>query len=333
MDLRSRGTTPLAERYRERLPIDAATPIVSLGEGGTPLLHASRLSELLGIELWLKFDGANPTGSFKDRGMTIAVSKALQEGVRAVICASTGNTAASTAAYAARAGLTAVVLHPAGAIASGKLAQSQALGARVLAVRGSFDEALRAAQTLADRGEFALVNSVNPYRIEGQKTAAFEIVDELGGAPELLALPYGGGGNTTAYAKGFIEAGRGLPQLLCVQAEDRANTRASAIRIAEPVHAHEVADALELCGGKIATLSDDAILAAWRELAHSEGLFCEPASAAGIAGLIADPPPPGTPVVCVVTGHGLKDPEIAAELSPDPIPVDPDPDASAAAAA
>jgi threonine synthase len=332
MDVRSRASMPLAERYRDRLPIDASTPIVSLGEGSTPLLHAARLSQRLGIELWLKFDGANPTGSFKDRGMTIAVSKALQEGVRAVICASTGNTAASAAAYAARAGLTAAVLHPAGAIASGKLAQSQALGARVLAVRGSFDEALRAAQELAERGQFALVNSVNPYRIEGQKTAAFEIVDELGGAPELLALPYGGGGNTTAYAKGFVEAGVGLPQLLCVQAEHRATTRASAIRIAEPVHAHEVADALELCGGTIATVSDEAILAAWKELAHAEGLFCEPASAAGIAGLIANPPPAGTPVVCVVTGHGLKDPEIAAELSPEPIPVDADPDAIAAAA-
>jgi threonine synthase len=332
MDVKWRGTKPLAERYRERLPIDAETPIVSLGEGGTPLLYAARLSERLGIELWLKFEGANPNGSFKDRGMTVAVSKALQEGVRAVICASTGNTAASMAAYAARAGLTAVVLIPDGAIASGKLAQSQALGARVLAVRGSFDEALRAAQTLADRGEFAIVNSVNPNRIEGQKTAAFEIIDQLGGAPELLALPYGGGGNTTAYAKGFVEAGTGLPQLLCCQAEDRHRTRASAIRIAEPVHAREVADALELCGGGIVTLSDDQILAAWKELAHSEGLFCEPASAAGVAALIADPPAPGTPVVCVVTGHGLKDPAIAAELSPDPILVDADPDAIAAAA-
>ena len=224
----------LAVRYRDRLPIGTGTPLVSLGEGGTPLVHAPRLSEELGLELWLKVEGANPTGSFKDRGMTIAVAKALEAGASAVICASTGNTAASAAAYAARAGLRAVVLVPAGGVPAGKLFQSAAAGARLLEVRGSFDQALAAAQELASGGEFALVNSVNPDRLEGQKTAAFEIVEELG-VPDLLALPYGGGGNTTAYVRGFEESGS-LPRLIAGEAADRASTAASAIRIAKPAH-------------------------------------------------------------------------------------------------
>jgi threonine synthase len=332
MGVIKRGSVPLAERYRDRLPIDAETPLVSLGEGGTPLLYASRLSAQLGIELYLKFEGANPTGSFKDRGMTLAVSKALQEGARAVICASTGNTAASAAAYAARAGLPAVVLQPEGAVASGKLAQSQALGAKVLAVRGSFDDALRASQELAARGDYALVNSVNEYRLEGQKTVAFEIVEELGRVPDIVALPYGGGGNTTAVFRGFRDAGEGLPRLLPSQAEHRATTLASAIRISEPVHADEVAEALEACGGGIVTVPDASVIVAWQELAALEGLFCEPSSAAGLAALEQEPVEPGSVVVCIVTGHGLKDPVTAAEHSPKPIPVDPDPDSIARAA-
>jgi threonine synthase len=324
---------PLAERYADRLPLDASTPIVTLGEGGTPLLEAPRLSERLGLDLWLKWEGANPTGSFKDRGMTVAVSLAVGEGARAVVCASTGTTAASAAAYAARAGLPALVLQPAGAVALGKLAQARALGARVLEVRGSFDEALGAARELAARGTHVLVNSLNPHRIEGQKTAAFEIVEELGQPPDVLALPYGGGGNTCAYARGFEEAGAGLPRILAVQASERGATAASAIRITEPVHAPEVEQALGRTGGSVLTVSDDAILDAWRLLAHEEGLFCEPASAAGVAGLAAAGLEAGSRVVCVITGHGLKDPETVSRTAPEPISVDPDPDAIASAAA
>jgi threonine synthase len=321
----------LAERYRDRLPLTAATPIVTLGEGGTPLLEAPRLSASLGLEVWLKWEGQNPTGSFKDRGMTIAISKALEEGAQAVICASTGNTAASAAAYAARAGLPALVLQPAGAVAIGKLAQARALGARVLEVRGSFDDALAAARELAARGTHVLVNSLNPYRLEGQKTAAFEILEQLGGPPDVLALPYGGGGNTRAYAMGFEEA-VALPRIVAVEARKRAETAASAIRIADPAHAVEVAAAIERSGGRVVTVSDEAILDAWRALAQEEGVFCEPASAAGVAGLAHAGLAPGTRVVCVITGHGLKDPETAARLTPPPVAVDPDPDAIAALA-
>jgi threonine synthase len=323
---------PLIERYRDRLPVGPETPIVTLGEGSTPLLPARRISERLGIDVWLKWEGANPTGSFKDRGMTVAVTRAAADGVQAVVCASTGNTAASAAAYAARAGLPALVLQPAGAVALGKLAQARALGARVLEVRGSFDEALAAARELADRGTHALVNSLNPFRIQGQKTAAFEIVEELGNAPDVLALPYGGGGNTCAYALGFEEA-RDIPRFLAVQAAERATTAASAIRIADPVHAAEVDAALARAGGEIVTVDDGQILDAWRLLAQEEGVFCEPASAAGLAGVMAAGLEPGSCVVCVITGHGLKDPEIATRLSPEPVSVAPDPDSIAAAAA
>jgi threonine synthase len=323
---------PLAERYADRLPLDASTPIVTLGEGGTPLLRAPRLSERLGLDVWLKWEGANPTGSFKDRGMTVAVSLAVAQGARAVVCASTGNTAASAAAYAARAGLPALVLQPAGAVALGKLAQARAVGARVLEVRGSFDDALAAARELAARGKHVLVNSLNPYRLEGQKTAAFEIAEELGQPPDVLALPYGGGGNTCAYAKGFEEAGAGLPRILAVQASERAATAASAIRITEPVHAADVEQALARTGGSVVTVADDAILDAWRFLAHEEGLFCEPASAAGVAGLADAGLEPGSRVACVITGHGLKDPETAGRVSPPPVTVEPDADSIAAAA-
>ena len=320
----------LIERYRERLPVTDATPVVSLGEGATPLLRAPRISRRLGVELHLKCEGANPTGSFKDRGMTVALSRALESGARTVICASTGNTAASAAAYAARAGLVAVVLQPEGAVASGKLAQARALGARVLEVRGSFDEALFAARALADRGTHVLVNSLNPDRLEGQKTAAFEVVEELAAPPDVVALPYGGGGNLTAYARGFAETG-GVPRLVAGEAAERATTDASAIRIGAPARAAAVAEALEVSEGVVVSLTDEAILRAWRELAREEGVFCEPSSAAGLAALEVADLEPGSIVVSVVTGHGLKDPESASRLSPEPIAVDPDPDAIEAA--
>src|SRR3954451_7642346 len=250
---------PLIERDGDRLPLGPDDPVITLGEGSTPLLPARRLGERLGLELWLKWEGANPTGSFKDRGMTVAVSRAGAAGAEAVICASTGNTAASAAAYGAHAGLPAVVLQPRGAVALGKLAQARAVGARVLEVRGSFDEALTAARALGERGTHVLVNSLNPDRLQGQKTAAFEIVEELGRAPDVLALPYGGGGNTRAYAKGFVEAAAGLPRIVAVESTDRARTAASAIRIADPVHAAEVQKALERTDGKVVSISDDAL--------------------------------------------------------------------------
>jgi threonine synthase len=321
----------LTDRYRERLPVGANTPAVSLGEGSTPLLHAPRVSEQLGVRVYLKWEGANPTGSFKDRGMTLAISKACEAGARAVICASTGNTAASAAAYAARAALVALVLQPAGAVASAKLAQARALGARVLEVRGSFEEALDAARCLADRGTHVLVNSLNPHRLDGQKTAAFEIVDDLGAAPDVLALPYGGGGNLCAYARGFAEAGTGMPRIVAGEAAQRTTTIASAIRIAEPVHAAEVIDAVRESKGVVVPLADEAILEAWGELARAEGVLCEPSSAAGLAALRHAEVEPGACVVCVMTGHGLKDPETAARVSPPPVVVEPDPDAIAEA--
>jgi len=305
----SAGVTPLAERYRDRLPLAADAKIVSLGEGSTPLLPAPRLSERTGAEVWLKWEGANPTGSFKDRGMTVAVTQALADGARSVVCASTGNTAASAAAYAARAGLDAVILQPEGAVARGKLAQARAVGARV-ETRANFEEALAEARELEAAGTHVLVNSLNPLRLQGQKTAAFEIAEELGGAPDVLALPYGGGGNLCAYAIGFGELGP-LPRFVAAQAENRAGTAASAIRIVEPVHEAGAQRALADSGGAAPSISDEAILDAWRALAREEGLFCEPSSAAGLAALFADPPR-GARVVCVITGHGLKDPDAVA---------------------
>ena len=319
----------LIDRYRERLPVGDDTPIVSLGEGSTPLLAAPRLSDRLGVELYLKWEGANPTGSFKDRGMTLAISKALEAGVTSVICASTGNTAASAAAYAARAGLRAVVLQPVGAVPAAKLAQAGALGARVVEVRGSFDEALAVARVLADRGTHILVNSLNPHRVEGQKTAAFEIVEDLGGAPDVLALPYGGGGNIRAHARGFAEAGAGTPMLVAGEAAERRTTAAAAIRIADPAHAEEAGEAVRASGGTVVSLADDAILRAWRDLALLEGVLCEPSSSAGLAALVGAGLKRGARVVCVLTGHGLKDPDAAARVSAPPVVVDADPDAIA----
>jgi threonine synthase len=324
---------PLIERFRDRLPVTASTPVVSLGEGSTPLLPAPRIGARLGIELYLKWEASNPTGSYKDRGMTVAVSKAVEEGAQAVVCASTGNTASSAAAYAARAGLPAMILQPEGAVASGKLAQTRMYGARVLEVRGSFDEALRASMELAARGAHALVNSVNPYRLEGQKTAVFEIVEELGARPDAVYLPYGGGGNTTAYGKGFAELGGAPSRIVAAEAVERPRTVASAIRIAEPVHAPSVADVIARSGGAVVSVSDEQIVEAWQELARVEGLFCEPSSAAGLAAMELERPAPGSTVVCVITGHGLKAPETASRRSPPAVSVDPDADAIAAAAA
>ncbi len=322
----------LVERFRDRLPLPEGAAVVSLGEGSTPLLPAPRLSEELGCELFLKSEGANPTGSFKDRGMTVAVSCALARGARALVCASTGNTAASAAAYAARAGIPAVVLQPAGAVAIGKVAQALAAGVRLLEVRGSFDQALDAARELAERGDHVLVNSLNPHRLEGQKTAAFELIEELGRTPDVVALPYGGGGNTRAYALGFDEAGTGLPRIVAAQAAARAETVATAIRIPQPAHGAEAEAAVARSGGAVVSVSDDDVLAAWRDIARLEGLFCEPASAAGLAALRGDPPR-GATVVCVLTEHGLKDPETARRAAEPPVAVEPDPDAIAAAAA
>jgi threonine synthase len=318
-------TVPLIERFRDRLPVSDATPIVSLGEGSTPLLRAPRLSERLGVELWLKWEASNPTGSYKDRGMTVAVSKAMEAGARAVICASTGNTSASAAAYAARAGLPALVLVTDSA-ARGKLIQARALGARVLAVRGSFDEALASARTLADRGDYVLVNSLNPHRVAGQRTAVFEIVEELGGAPDAFVLPYGGGGNTTAYSGALGELGLDAA-LHSVEATDRRATIASAIQIAEPAHRPTV----EASVARVHAVPDEEIVAAWLELAHLEGLFCEPSSAAGLAFLRNADGLRGARVVVTITGHGLKDPGAADLHAPPLVAVDPDPDAIARA--
>jgi threonine synthase len=304
------GLRPLAERYADRLPLSKDAAIVSLGEGSTPLLPAPRIGARLGMEVFLKWEGANPTGSFKDRGMTVAVTQALADGARAIVCASTGNTAASAAAYAARAGLEAVILQPEGAVARGKLAQARAVGATVEG-RPSFEEALAEAQELESRGTHVLVNSLNPLRLQGQKTAAFEIVEDLGSAPDILALPYGGGGNLCAYALGFGEEGAGMPRLVAGEAANRPGTVASAIRISEPAHAEAAQRAVEDSGGSVVPVDDAAILEAWELLAREEGLFCEPSSAAGLAALLADPPLDAR-VVCVITGHGLKDPDAVA---------------------
>jgi threonine synthase len=281
---------------------------ITLGEGNTPLLQAPRLSERLGVELWLKWEGANPTGSFKDRGMSVAVTKAVESGAHALVCASTGNTAASCAGYAARAGLESIIVVVAGGAASSKLVQVKAVGGRIVEIDGTFSDAYAHAEELAAKDGHVLVNSTNPHRIEGQKTAAFEIVEQLGGLPDVLTLPYGGGGNTKAYARGFMEAAGALPRLHPVEASHRADTLASAIRIVDPIHRAEVEEALERSGGSVVTVDDAEIVRAWRALGHEEGLFCEPASAAGIAGLERGSATRGERVVCVVTGHGLKDP-------------------------
>ncbi len=316
-------------RYRDRLPVE---PLVTLEEGDTPLVPAARLSDRTGCDVWLKLEGANPTGSFKDRGMTVAVSAAIREGAEAVICASTGNTAASAAAYAARAGLRGAVIVPEGKIATGKLAQALMHGARVVALRGNFDEALRIVRELVERHPISLVNSVNEFRIEAQKTAAFEVCDGLGEAPDALCIPVGNAGNITSWWKGFGECGA-APSLHGFQAEGAAplvhgapvaspETVASAIRIGNPARWEEAMNAVTSSRGSIRAVSDAEILAAYRFVAAAEGVFCEPASAASVAGLLKY----GAEgrVVCVLTGHGLKDPTAALDQARSVIPCEPD---------
>ena len=282
---------------------------ITLGEGNTPLLRAPRLGERYGCELWLKWEGANPTGSFKDRGMSVATTRAVERGVTRLVCASTGNTAASCAAYAARAGIEAVIVVPAGAIASSKLVQVRAVGGRVVEIEGSFSDAFAHAEQLASEHGSAFVNSGgSDDRIEGQMSVAREIADQLGGVPDVVTLPYGGGGNTRAVTRGFDELVGALPRMHPVEAARRPDTVASAIRIVEPVHQKWVHEAIERSGGSIIVVSDDEILDAWKDLRTLEGVFSEPASAAGIAGLAHGPAASGDRVVCIVTGHGLKDP-------------------------
>ena len=338
----SRAWRGVIEEYRDHLPVTDTTPVVTLLEGGTPLLPAPRLSERVGARVLLKVEGANPTGSFKDRGMTVAITKACEEGAKAVVCASTGNTSASAAAFAARAGLTCAVLIPEGHIALGKLAQALIHGAKVLQVRGNFDEALTIVRELGERAPVTVVNSVNPYRIEGQKTGAFEIVDELGDAPDVHCIPVGNAGNITAYWKGYLEyreAGRStrLPRMLGYQAAGAApivaghpvehpETVATAIRIGNPASWYGATSAASESGGGITAVTDDEILAAYRFLATEESVFCEPASAASVAGLLATGLPsdlgPSATVGCVLTGHGLKDPDIAISQISVPTAVD-----------
>jgi threonine synthase len=312
---------PLIERYRARLPFAASDPLVSLQEGSTPLLHAPVLSELAGASVRLKLEGANPTGSFKDRGMTCAVSAAVRDDAKAVVCASTGNTAASAAAYAARAGITCAVIVPEGNIAQGKMAQTLVHGARVISLKGNFDQALTLVRELTARHPIVLVNSVNELRIEGQKTAAFEVHEELEGDLEALCIPVGNAGNITSYWRGFRELGA-APRLFGFQAQGAAplvtgkpvehpETVASAIRIGNPVRWEDAVAAATESRGEIRAVSDEEILAAFRLLGSREGMFCEPASAASVAGLLKYGADGAEQVVCVLTGRGLKDPDTA----------------------
>ena len=329
------GAVGVIARYRQWLAVSPRTPIITLGEGSTPLVFTPQLSDRIGCRVFIKCEGLNPTGSFKDRGMTVAVSKALEHGAQGVICASTGNTSASAAAYAARAGIPCAVVLPAGKIASGKLVQAIAHGARIVSIDGNFDEALRIVRELGDKGEFAIVNSINPDRIAGQKTAAFEVIDDLGDAPEIHILPLGNAGNLTAYAAGYLEynkAGKAqrLPRMIGIQAEhaapmfrrrvvDKPETVASAIRIGNPASWEAAQRAIDESRGAVDIVSDSQILEAQSWLAKKEGIFVEPASAAPIAGLFKLAKVPGTDltsenitIVCTCTGHGLKDPEIVS---------------------
>ncbi|NKZ08792.1 threonine synthase [Actinomadura latina] len=340
----------LIEEYRDRLPVTDKTPVVTLLEGGTPLLPAPRLSQLTGCEVYLKVEGANPTGSFKDRGMTMAISKAAEDGAKAVICASTGNTSASAAAYAVRAGMTCAVLVPAGKIAMGKLAQALVHGARLLQVDGNFDDCLELAQKLSVDYPVALVNSVNKYRLLGQKTAAFEIVDALGDAPDVHCLPVGNAGNISAYWMGYKEYAAGeeaskTPRMLGFQASGAApfvkgepvlkpQTIATAIRIGNPASWDLAVAARDESGGAIDSVTDRQILAAYRLLAREEGVFVEPASAASVAGLLQAHEQGvvqrGSKVVCTVTGNGLKDPDWAISGAPAPTTIKVDAHSAAA---
>ncbi len=349
----SRQWRGVIEEYRERLPLPAGTPTYTLREGGTPLIDSPWLSRLTGADVWIKVEGDNPTGSFKDRGMTVALSVAVGQGAQAVVCASTGNTSASMAAYAARAGVKPLVLLPQGKIAAGKLAQAVVHGAQIIMVRGNFDDCLRMSRQLADQYPVALVNSVNPYRLEGQKTASFEIVDFLGDAPDVHVLPVGNAGNVSAYWKGYREyADAGvatrLPQMLGWQAEGAAplvvgrpvpdpETVASAIRIGNPASWDLAVEAATTSGGRFRSVSDEEILSAQRQLAAAEGVFVEPGSAAGVAGLLRDAASgadlAGRTVVVTVTGHGLKDIDTALSTFTGLVDTVVDADVSAAAAA
>jgi threonine synthase len=335
---KSRRSRGVIDRYREFLPVSAATPIVSLGEGNTPLIYCQQLSTRVGrgCRVFVKNEGVNPTGSFKDRGMTVAVSKALERGAKAIICASTGNTSASASAYAARAGISCVVILPAGKIATGKLLQAFVYGAKIVAIDGNFDDALRIVRELGESGDFTIVNSINPDRIAGQETAAFEIVDQMGDAPEFHLLPVGNAGNITAYWAGYREyrareKSTKLPAMIGFEAAgaapifhnriiEKPETLASAIRIGNPASWKQARAAISESNGAIDVVSDEEIVAAQSWLAQHEGIFVEPASAAAIAGLFKcrdsgeaaysfQKIPEASRIVCTVTGHGLKDPE------------------------
>ena len=331
------------EEYRKFLPVGEQTPIVSLGEGNTPLIRATRLAKAIapGIELYLKFEGVNPTGSFKDRGMTLAISKAVEQGARAVMCASTGNTSASAAAYGARAGLAVYVLIPAGKIALGKLSQAMMHHATVIQIEGNFDQALTLVKELSSTMRIELVNSLNPFRIEGQKTAAYEVCDQLGNAPDLHMLPVGNAGNITAYWKGYREYRVAnqitkLPRMMGFQAAGAApivlgkvveqpQTIATAIRIGNPASWTTAVDAAKESSGAIDMVTDEEILEAYATVAATEGVFCEPASAASVAGVVklhrARGLREGETVVCTLTGHGLKDADTAISVSKQPLTV------------
>jgi threonine synthase len=347
----TRAWRGLIEEYRDRLPVTTATPVVTLLEGGTPLIPAYRVSALTGCEVYLKVEGLNPTGSFKDRGMTMAISKAVEDGAKAVICASTGNTSASAAAYAVRAGLTCAVLVPRGKIAMGKLAQALVHGAKLLQVEGSFDDCLEMTRKLSENYPIALVNSVNPFRLQGQKTAAFEIVDTLGDAPDIHCIPVGNAGNISAYWMGYTEYARDgvasrTPRMFGFQASGAApivngapvthpHTIATAIRIGNPASWQLAVAARDESGGVIQAVTDRRIAAAYKLLAQEEGVFVELASAASVAGLLQAHEQglvdPGQRIVCTVTGNGLKDPDWAISGAPTPVTIPIDAHAAATA--
>ena len=333
----------LIEKYRDRLPVTDKTPVISLNEGNTPLIELVNLPRLIkkNVRIYAKFDGLNPTGSFKDRGMTMAISKACEQGAKAVICASTGNTSAAAAAYAARAGIACIVLLPAGKIALGKLAQAFMYGSKVVAIEGNFDDALRLVREIGETEPIAIVNSINPFRLEGQKTAAFEIIETLGDAPDVHIMPVGNAGNISAYWMGYREfhgIGRAtrLPKMIGYQAAgsapifhnrivEKPETVATAIRIGNPASWEKATAAMRDSGGAVDIVTDEQILSAQAWLASNEGIFVEPASAASIAGLMKccgkdrcttcplPAIPGGSRIVCTVTGHGLKDPDVASK--------------------
>jgi threonine synthase len=332
------GWNGLLEEYAKWFDLDGVSEIVTLQEGNTPLLHADRLSERLEADIWLKYEGLNPSGSFKDRGMTMAITKAKANGAKTVICGSTGNTSAAAAAYAAKAGLDCVVLVPQGKVALGKLAQSMVYGAKVLQIEGNFDQALNLARELTQHLPITIVNSINPDRIEGQKTGAFEIVDVLGKAPDILSIPVGNAGNITAYWRGFTQyhfAGNAktLPKMWGFQAAGAApivlghpvtnpETIATAIRIGNPASWVPALEVIHESLGDIRAVTDDEIIDAYQYLARNESIFCEPASAASVAGILKFGVPQGSTVVCVLTGNGLKDPDTAVSTSQSPTLVD-----------